>query len=161
MNNETRSNRHPPTGVDFLRGAAAVGVGATLAPYLGKAGIVGATTVPPGGEGTAAAGVDAVNPLGIADSSTVDAVIFNGGYGIDYVEFAADIFEQTHEGSTVEVSPSTLIAPELQPRFVSGDPPDIIDNSGAQAIGMATILDQLEDLTDVIDAPEPRGCHDP
>ena len=141
----------------FLRGAAAVGVGATLAPYLGKAGIVGATTVPPGGEGTAAAGVDAVNPFGIADSSTVDAVIFNGGYGIDYVEFAADIFEQTHEGSTVEVSPSTLIAPELQPRFVSGDPPDIIDNSGAQSIGMATILDQLEDLTDVIDAPNLEG----
>ena len=160
VNNDMNTDKNDPASTTrrgFLRGAAAVGAGAALAPYLGKAGIVGATTVPPGGEGTAAAGVDAVNPFGVADSSTVDAVIFNGGYGIDYVEFAADIFEQTHEGSTVEVSPSTLIAPELQPRFVSGDPPDIIDNSGAQSIGMATILDQLEDLTDVIDAPNLEG----
>ena len=157
MNNESKIDQASTNRRGFLRGAAAVGVGATLAPYLGKAGIVGATTVPPGGEGTAAAGVDAVNPFGVADSSTVDAVIFNGGYGIDYVEFAADIFEQTHEGSTVEVSPSTLIAPELQPRFVGGNPPDIIDNSGAQLIGIQTILDQLEDLSDVIDAPNLEG----
>ncbi len=157
MNNENKIDQASSNRRGFLRGAAAVGVGATLAPYLGKAGIVGATTVPPGGEGTAAAGVDAVNPFGIADSSTVDAVIFNGGYGVDYVEFAADIFEQTHEGSTVEVSPSTQIAAELQPRFVGGNPPDIIDNSGAQAIGFSTILDQLEDLNDIIDAPNLEG----
>ena len=140
----------------FIRGAAAVGAGATLAPYLGRAGIVGATTVP-GGDGTVPAGGDAVNPFGIAESSTVDAVIFNGGYGIDYVEFAADIFDQAHEGSTAEISPSTQIAPELQPRFVGGNPPDLIDNSGAQSIGFNTILDQLEDLTDVIDAPNLEG----
>ena len=93
----------------------------------------------------------------MAENSTVDAVIFDGGYGVDYVEFAADIFAQTHEGSTVEVSPSTLIATELQPRFVGGNPPDLVDNSGAQAIGLTTILDQLEDLTDVIDAPNLEG----
>ena len=62
-----------------------------------------------------------------------------------------------HEGSTVEVSPSTQIATELQPRFVGGNPPDLIDNSGAQAIGFNTILDQLEDLTDIIDAPNLEG----
>ncbi len=100
---------------------------------------------------------DAANPFGIAEDSTVDAVIFDGGYGVDYVEFAADIFDQVHEGSTVEVSPSTQIATELQPRFVGGNPPDLIDNSGAQAIGFNTILDQLEDLTDVIDAPNLEG----
>ena len=93
----------------------------------------------------------------MAENSTVDAVIFDGGYGIDYVEFAADIFAQVHEGSTVEVSPSTQIASELQPRFVGGNPPDLIDNSGAQSIGFNTILDQLEDLTDVIDAPNLEG----
>ena len=93
----------------------------------------------------------------MADASTVDAVIFDGGYGTDYVQFAADLFGQVHEGSTAEVSPSTQIASELQPRFVSGNPPDLIDNSGAQAIGFTTILDQLEDLTDVIDAPNLEG----
>ena len=61
----------------------------------------------------------------------------------------------------VEVSPSTQIATELQPRFVGGNPPDLVDNSGAQAIGFNTILDQLEDLTDVIDAPNLEGVDDP
>ena len=36
---------------------------------------------------------DAANPFGVAEGSTVDAVIFNGGYGIDYVEFAAEHHE--------------------------------------------------------------------
>jgi N-acetylglucosamine transport system substrate-binding protein len=148
MNND-KIERASTTRRGFIRGAAAVGVGATLAPYLGRTGVVGATTVPAGG--------DATNPFGIAENSTVDAVIFDGGYGVDYVEFAADIFEQVHEGSTVEVSPSTQIASELQPRFVGGNPPDLVDNSGAQAIGFNTILDQLEDLTDVVDAPNLEG----
>ena len=133
----------------FIRGAAAAGMGVALAPYLTRVGIAGATTVPAGG--------DAVNPFGMAENSTVDAVIFNGGYGIDYVEFAADIFSEVHEGSSVDVSPSTQIGPELQPRFVGGNPPDLIDNSGAQSIGFNTILDQLEDLTDVVDAPNLEG----
>ena len=53
--------------------------------------------------------------------------------------------------------PSTQIGPELQPRFVGGNPPDLIDNSGAQSIGFNTILDQLEDLSDVFDAPNLEG----
>jgi N-acetylglucosamine transport system substrate-binding protein len=84
-------------------------------------------------------------------------VIFNGGYGIDYVEFAAKQMQTLHDGVTVKVSPSTQIAQELQPRFVAGDPPDLIDNSGAGNIGMATIMAQLEDLTSVIDAPNVEG----
>src|SRR5262245_557238 len=150
MNNENKIGQSSTTRRTFIRGAAAIGAGAALAPYLGRTGIVGATTVPAGGG-------DAANPFGIAEDSTVDAVIFDGGYGVDYVQFAADIFEQVHEGSSVEVSPSTQIATELQPRFVGGNPPDLIDNSGAQAIGFNTILDQLEDLTDIIDAPNLEG----
>jgi len=148
MDNTNTSRRN------FLRGAAAVGAGLAVAPLLGRA--AGASTVPVGSGAAAAAG-DAVNPFGMADGTTVDAVIFDGGYGIDYVEFAADIFAKTHDGSSVEVSASTQIGPELQPRFASGNPPDLIDNSGAQSIGFNTILDQLEDLTDIIDAPNLEG----
>ncbi|CAN5581511.1 N-acetylglucosamine/diacetylchitobiose ABC transporter substrate-binding protein [soil metagenome] len=138
----------------FLRGAAVAGVSLAAAPFLTRAGGVSAgglhrVASVPGGE--------ADNPFGMAENSTVDAVIFDGGYGVDYVEFAADIFAQTNEGSTAEVQPSTQIASELQPRFVGGNPPDLIDNSGAQSIGFNTILDQLEDLTDVIDAPNLEG----
>ena len=33
------------------------------------------------------------NPFGMAEDSTIDAVIFDGGYGTDYVSFAAAIMQ--------------------------------------------------------------------
>jgi N-acetylglucosamine transport system substrate-binding protein len=114
-----------------------------------------------GGEPAASAGptgaVSSTNPFGVADGSTIDAVIFKGGYGIDYVTFAADKLKSVHSTVTPNVSPSTQIAQELQPRFVGGNPPDLIDNSGANAIGISTIVDQLEDLNPVVDAPNLEG----
>ena len=114
-----------------------------------------------GGEPAASAGptgaVSADNPFGVAENSAVDAVIFNGGYGIDYVTFAADKLKTVHPTVTPSVKPSTQIAQELQPRFVGGNPPDLIDNSGANAIGISTIIDQLEDLNSLIDAPNLEG----
>jgi N-acetylglucosamine transport system substrate-binding protein len=97
------------------------------------------------------------NPFGMADKSSVDAVIFDGGYGTDYVAFAASLMQKNHAGSSVKVSPTTKIAQELQPRFVGGNPPDLIDNSGENAIGFSTILDQIEDLKDVLDANNLEG----
>ena len=125
----------------FLRGTTAL---AAAAPFSGLL-------------GSRAFAQDAANPFGVAEGSTVDAVIFNGGYGIDYVEFAANLMQQNHPGLTVKVSPSTQIAQELQPRFLGGNPPDLIDNSGAQAIGFSAIIDQLEDMNAVLDAPSQFG----
>jgi N-acetylglucosamine transport system substrate-binding protein len=101
--------------------------------------------------------VSASNPFGMADKSSVDAVIFDGGYGTDYVAFAATLMEKNHAGSSVKVSSTSKIAQELQPRFVGGNPPDLIDNSGANAIGFSTILAQIEDLKDVLDANNLEG----
>jgi N-acetylglucosamine transport system substrate-binding protein len=100
---------------------------------------------------------DAANPFGVAEGSTVDAVIFNGGYGIDYVEYAANLMKTNHPSLNITVAPSTQIATELQPRFLGGNPPDLIDNSGADAIGFAAILDQLEDMNGLLDAPNLEG----
>ncbi len=138
----------------FLRIALSA---AALTPVVGGL----ASCAAGGGEPAASSGptgaVSADNPFGVADGSTVDAVIFNGGYGIDYVTFAADKLKSVHPDVTANVAPSTQIAQELQPRFVGGNPPDLIDNSGANAIGISTIVDQLEDLTSVIDAPNLEG----
>ena len=84
-------------------------------------------------------------------------MIFNGGYGIDYAEFAGKQVEAFQKGTTVKVSPQTNIAQTLQPRFVAGNPPDVIDNSGANLIGINTIRDQLETLDDVINATNYEG----
>ena len=42
----------------------------------------------------------------------MEAVIFNGGYGYDYVKFAADQVKKQKDfsGVTIEVSPSTHIS---------------------------------------------------
>ncbi|GAA5148934.1 N-acetylglucosamine/diacetylchitobiose ABC transporter substrate-binding protein [Microbacterium pseudoresistens] len=133
---------------------------AAMAAVLVPVGISLASCAAPGGGGggSAPAGeVTADNPFGVAANTTVDAVIFDGGYGVDYVENAAKIMEKGQDGVTVKVSPSTKIAQELQPRFVGGNPPDLVDNSGANSIGWNTILDQLEDLTEVLDANNLEG----
>ena len=132
-----------------LAAAAVVGFGGALAGCAGS----GSDDTNDNEGGTTSAD----NPFGMAENSTVDAVIFDGGYGTDYVTFAAALMEENQDGSTVEVSATTEIAQELQPRFVGGDPPDLIDNSGENAIGFSTILDQLEDLNDVLDANNLEG----
>lgn len=138
----------------FLRGALATAVllplGGALASCAGGSGTE--TSKAPGGE------VDPTkNPFGVAATGKLDAVIFKGGYGIDYVEFAGAIVKKNFPELEVSINPSTDIAQELQPRFVGGNPPDLVDNSGAKSIGFSTILDQLEDLQSVIDANNLEG----
>ncbi|MEO8907602.1 MAG: N-acetylglucosamine/diacetylchitobiose ABC transporter substrate-binding protein [Microbacteriaceae bacterium] len=137
---------------DFLRGALITAVMIPVAGTLASCA---------GGGGTATGGatgaVSATNPFGMADKSTVDAVIFKGGYGIAYAQFAGKQVQAKQKGSTVNVSAQTNIAQTLQPRFVAGNPPDVIDNSGANLIGINTIRAQLEDMTDVINANNYEG----
>ncbi len=55
------------------------------------------------------------------------------------------------------MTPATKLAQTLQPRFVAGNPPDVIDNCGEGLIAINTIRDQLEDLTDIINAKNYEG----
>jgi N-acetylglucosamine transport system substrate-binding protein len=138
---------------DFLRGALVTAVmipaGAALASCAGG----GGGNSSGGGGGTKSA----KNPFGVKESSTIEAVIFNGGYGYDYVTFAANIVEKEIKGVKAKVSPQTNIAQSLQPRFAGGNPPDLIDNSGANQIGFGTIIDQLSELDDVYAANNLEG----
>lgn len=149
------NNQRPFNRRRVLRGLVVAAV-ASAAGTLGAC--AGAGGRGSGGPTTATPGkISEQNPFGLVDGSTVDAVIFKGGYGIDYVTFAVDVVTENHPDVTVKVAPSTNIAQELQPRFVGGNPPDLIDNSGANSIGFNTILDQLDDLTSVIDAKNLEG----
>jgi N-acetylglucosamine transport system substrate-binding protein len=137
----------------LLRGALAT---AALVPIAGTLASCGGSSSSGGGGG---AQKSATNPFGLAKTSSVEAVIFNGGYGYDYVKFAADQVKKQKgfSGVTLKVSPSTQIAQQLQPRFVGGNPPDLIDNSGENAIGFNVIEQQLETLDDVFDANNYEG----
>ena len=151
-----RFTEKPMQRRDFLRGSLAA---AALIPASGLlASCASSGTDTGSSEASSPAGnVSDTNPFGMAANSTVDAVIFNGGYGIAYTEFAGEQVEKLQAGSTVKVTAATNIAQTLQPRFVAGDPPDVIDNSGANLIGINTIRDQLSDLTDVIEAKNYEG----
>jgi N-acetylglucosamine transport system substrate-binding protein len=114
-----------------------------------------ASESPESPESPAAGAAD--NPFGVAEGSAIDAVVFDGGYGTDYVGFAGDLVAAKVPGVTVSVSPSTAIAQELQPRFVAGDPPDLFANDGTGNIPTATILDQLATMDDLWDATNYDG----
>ncbi|WP_460516292.1 N-acetylglucosamine/diacetylchitobiose ABC transporter substrate-binding protein [Humibacter antri] len=134
----------------FLRGALAAAVAVPITVSLASCSSSGGS----GGGSTGAA--SSSNPFGIKESSSIEAVIFNGGYGYDYVTFAANLVDKEWKTKS-KVTPQTNIAQSLQPRFVGGTPPDLIDNSGANAIGFNTILTSLETLDDVFTANNYEG----
>lgn len=135
----------------FIQGA--VGTALALPLVGGLASCAGGTGNSPAGGGQ----VSTTNPFGLADNSKIDAVIFNGGYATDYVDYAGAIVSKNHTGVAMTVTPITQIAQQLQPRFVGGNPPDLVDNSGANLIGFNTIKDQLESLDDVLSANNLEG----
>ena len=141
----------------FLKGALAAGALIPLAACAGG----GDEETTPGTDDTTDPGTttaaDPNNPFGLEVPSDVDAAIFNGGYGVAYAEFAAEMVGKKFDGVTVKVSKIQDATTELQPRFVGGDPPDVIDNAGKGKIGISAIIGELEDLTDVIDSNNYEG----
>ncbi|MFI7010873.1 N-acetylglucosamine/diacetylchitobiose ABC transporter substrate-binding protein [Streptomyces sp. NPDC050145] len=135
----------------LLRGAIATAAMGSFAVACGS----------PSGKGDGGGGPkgekSATNPFGVAKNSKVDAAIFDGGYGTDYVDYTNQVVGSQVKGLQVKVKPVVDIAPELQPRFVGGNPPDLIDNSGEDQIGFLGILDQLEELDDVFEANTYEG----
>jgi N-acetylglucosamine transport system substrate-binding protein len=81
-------------------------------------------------------------------------VFFSGGFGHDYIQFAADLFAKVHPGSTVSVEPIQGVGEKLRPRFVGGNPPDVIDNSGAGNMDFGALVSegQLADLAPLMNA---------
>lgn len=98
---------------------------------------------------------DAINPLGMAESTTGEGVFFSGGFGHDYIQYAADLFAKLHPGSTMSVEPIQGVGEKLRPRFVGGNPPDVIDNSGAGNLDFGALVSegQLMELSELLDAP--------
>src|SRR4051812_26643172 len=138
----------------FLRGSLAA---AALVPLAGT--LASCSSPSSGGGGGGGGTKSATNPFGLAKTSSVQAVIFNGGYGYDYVKYASGQVtkQKDFSGVKIKVAPSTQIAQQLQPRFVGGNPPDLIDNSGANAIGFNVIAKQCEKLDDVFEADNYEG----
>lgn len=139
--------RKPLTRRQFLKLSAAAAAGSTL---LGRVpGLAFAQT------GTQFASGALNNPLGMPAATQAEGVFFSGGFGHEYIEFAAKIFAEANPGSTMSVEGIQRVGERLRPRFIAGNPPDVIDNSGAGNLDTAALVaeGELLDLAPLMAAP--------
>ncbi|NUT37148.1 MAG: carbohydrate ABC transporter, N-acetylglucosamine/diacetylchitobiose-binding protein [Hamadaea sp.] len=136
-------------------------LGAGLGAALTSNALAGCATS--AGTPTGAAGkqgpITADNPLGVPADKPVETVIFKGGYGDQYVLDAQTVYKQRFPKAEFKHTGGQDLGKQLQPRFVSGDVPDLVDNSGAGSLPFAPLVDngQLMDLTALLDAPALDG----
>jgi N-acetylglucosamine transport system substrate-binding protein len=97
----------------------------------------------------------AKNPLAVNDSAQMEFVLFDGGFGKEYAEDAVKLYEKAFPKAKVKFAATQKIQSTLQPRFNGGNPPDLVDNSGAEQMDMGVLVGkkQLADLTPLLDAP--------
>ncbi len=93
------------------------------------------------------------NPFGVSPDAELEVVIFDGGFGDQYALDAEEIYQGSY--GSVDHTKTTEIQTRLQPRMVQGDPPDVVNNSGADAMDIAALIrnEQVHDLTELLDAP--------
>jgi N-acetylglucosamine transport system substrate-binding protein len=95
------------------------------------------------------------NPLGVDPTAPLDVVIFKGGFGDDYALHVNEMYTQRFPDAQITYAGIQRLGEQLQPRFVAGTPPDVIDNSGAGNLDNAALVaeGQLSDLADLLAAP--------
>lgn len=55
----------------------------------------------------------------------LEVASFQGGFGLDFFEYAAKEYEKTHPNVTIKVWGNPRVWEQLRPRFVKGTPPDL------------------------------------
>jgi len=94
------------------------------------------------------------NPFGVEPSDELSVVIFNGGYGDEYATFHEGLYTDKFAEAGINHKAITDIRQQMQPLFNAGNPPDVLDNAGAEAMPISVLADtgQLSDLTELFDA---------
>src|SRR3977135_3331760 len=96
----------------------------------------------------------AKNPLNVQASAPLDVVIFKGGFGDEYAINAEKLDQANFPEPNINPEAIRRLQEQLQPRFVGGNPPDGIDNSGAGNLDNAALIadEQLAALSDLMSA---------
>jgi N-acetylglucosamine transport system substrate-binding protein len=107
----------------------------------------------------AGAAKTADNPLGVKADAPLEVVVFKGGYGDDYATKAEAQYTARYPKAKVDHKGLQKVGEAMQPRFVAGNPPDVVDNTGAGRLDIATLVgsNQLSDLSELLDAPALDG----
>lgn len=141
----TNTNRR-----QFLRGALASGL--LVVPgssFLAACAGSGGSSSQPQAQGDKTS----KNPLGVDANAGLEVVLFAGGLKTE-MEWVQKTYSGLYPNAKLNVS-STVNINTLQPRFTGGDPPDLVNDSGAQKIPLSGLIagGQLADLTPLFDAP--------
>jgi len=130
-------------------GLAAMAVAGSSVLAACASGGGGADTVTGGG-----AKKSADNPFGVDAASPLSVVIFNGGYGDEYAKFHEDLYSDQFSEASIKHKAITDIRQQMQPLFNAGNPPDVLDNAGAEAMPISTLAEtgQVTDLTQLFEA---------
>jgi len=144
---------------DFLRISTGLALGAVAAACAPAKPTPAPTEVPEVPEAPAAPELpfevapEAIDPLNV-EKGTAEGIFFEGGYGIDYIKYAADILDKLHPETEISVTGIQRVDEQLRPRFIAGNPPDVIDNSGAGNLDTTALAaeGQLLDLEPLMNA---------
>ncbi|NUW36821.1 carbohydrate ABC transporter, N-acetylglucosamine/diacetylchitobiose-binding protein [Nonomuraea sp. SMC257] len=134
----------------LLRGAALVPVAGALAACATPA------SKAPASSSAAPVATSAANPFGVAADKPLEVWIFDGGFGTAYAkDIHQPLFKAKYPKAQIKIESTKEITKVLQPRFAGGNPPDVIDNSGANAMDFGALAQdgQLQDLAPLLDAP--------
>ncbi|MFG3370589.1 N-acetylglucosamine/diacetylchitobiose ABC transporter substrate-binding protein [Streptomyces sp. NPDC090032] len=95
------------------------------------------------------------NPFGLADKGNVELVWFKGGSPAYLPDAVDPLFRKKHPDVRIERRSTERMSQTLQPRFVGGNPPDCVDNSGADSLDVGVLIQdgQVLDLTALYEAP--------
>ncbi|MEW2219139.1 N-acetylglucosamine/diacetylchitobiose ABC transporter substrate-binding protein [Streptomyces sp. NPDC006990] len=95
------------------------------------------------------------NPLGVKKDAGLQVYVFNGGYDDKYARFVSDMYEKQYSKAEVDQKRTERIATQVQPRIIKGDPPDVVNNSGAEMMSISKLVKnkQVSDVTELLDAP--------
>jgi N-acetylglucosamine transport system substrate-binding protein len=136
----------PRRGV--LRAAAAVSLAIPAGGLLNACASGGS-----GNTGSGTGAKTATNPFGVKADAPLEVVTFNGGFGDEYAKYDERMYAKAFPKAKVQHSSTQKIQDQYQPRFAAGNPPDVLDNDGANMMAVGQLSSQLADLSDLLEAP--------
>ncbi|GAA2374485.1 N-acetylglucosamine/diacetylchitobiose ABC transporter substrate-binding protein [Dactylosporangium salmoneum] len=97
----------------------------------------------------------AVDPFGITADRSLEVVIFPGGFGDDYAKAHEAMYRKEYPKAKVVHEATKTIATDMKPRFDSGEPPDVLNNDGADQFTIGELVNDgaMLDLTELLDSP--------